>query len=78
MSLYQLACGKLPFAGDSMAQLMFRIANEAPADILQIKPDLPPCVVAVIQKALAKKVEERFESGAAMALAIRQCAAALR
>jgi len=78
VSLYQLACGKLPFAGDSMAQLMFRIANEAPADILQIKPDLPPCVVAVIQKALAKKVEERFESGAAMALAIRQCAAALR
>ena len=78
VSLYQLACGKLPFAGDSMAQLMFRIANEAPADILQIKPDLPPCVVAIIQKALAKKVEERFESGAAMAEAIRQCASALQ
>ena len=77
VSLYQLACGKLPFAGDSMAQLMFRIANEPPADILSIKPDLPPCVVAIIQQALVKKVEERFESGAAMALAIRQCAAAL-
>ena len=77
VSLYQLACGKLPFVGDSMAQLMFRIANEPPADILSIKPDLPPCVVAIIQQALVKKVEERFESGAAMALAIRQCAAAL-
>jgi len=77
VSLYQLACGKLPFTGDSMAQLMFRIANEPPADILSIKPDLPPCVVAIIQQALVKKVEERFESGAAMALAIRQCAAAL-
>lgn len=78
VSLYQLACGKLPFAGDSMAQLMFRIANEAPADILRIRPDLPPCVVAIIGKALAKKVEQRFESGAAMAQAIRQCAAALQ
>ncbi|MDP2758889.1 MAG: serine/threonine-protein kinase [Sideroxyarcus sp.] len=78
VSLYQLACGKLPFAGDSMAQLMFRIANEAPADILQIKPDLPPCIAAIIQKALAKKVEERFGSGAAMAEAIRQCASALQ
>ena len=77
VSLYQLACGKLPFAGDSMAQLMFRIANEPPADILSIKPDLPPCVVAIIQQALVKKVEERFESGVAMAHAIRQCAAAL-
>ena len=77
VSLYQLACGKLPFAGDSMAQLMFRIANEPPTDILSIKPDLPPCVVAIIQQALVKKVEERFESGVAMAHAIRQCAAAL-
>ncbi|MDD2700165.1 MAG: serine/threonine-protein kinase [Sideroxydans sp.] len=78
VSLYQLACGKLPFEGDSMAQLMFKIANEAPKDILSIKPDIPPCVVAIINKALAKKVEERYESGAAMAIAIRQCAAALQ
>ena len=28
VSLYQIACGKLPFEGDSMAQLMFKIANE--------------------------------------------------
>ncbi|MFA5370549.1 MAG: serine/threonine-protein kinase [Sideroxydans sp.] len=78
VSLYQLACGKLPFTGDSMAQLMFRITNEPPADILSIKPDIPPCVVAIIQKSLAKKVEERFEGGAAMAEAIRQCASALK
>lgn len=77
VSLYQLACGKLPFAGDSMAQLMFRIANEPHMDILNINPDLPPCVVAIIDKALAKKVEDRYASGSAMAEAIRQCAASL-
>jgi serine/threonine protein kinase len=27
--LFQMSCGKLPFEGDSMAQLMFKIANEA-------------------------------------------------
>jgi serine/threonine-protein kinase len=77
VSLYQLVCGKLPFGGDSMAQLMFRIANEPQADILSVKPDLPPCVVDIINKALAKKVEERYESGSAMAEALRQCAASL-
>jgi CHASE2 domain-containing sensor protein len=77
VSLYQLACGKLPFAGDSMAQLMFRIANEPHVDILSVNPDLPPCVVAIINKALAKKIEDRYESGGAMAEAIRQCAASL-
>ena len=77
VSLYQLVCGKLPFEGDSMAQLMFRIANEPHTDILSIKPDVPPCVVAIINKALAKKIEDRYESGSAMAEAIRQCAASL-
>lgn len=77
VSLYQLVCGKLPFEGDSMAQLMFRIANEPHTDILSIKPDVPPCVVAIINKAIAKKIEDRYESGSAMAEAIRQCAASL-
>jgi serine/threonine-protein kinase len=77
VSLYQMTCGKLPFEGDSLAQLMFRIAAEPPADILSISPDVPPCVVAVIDKALAKKVEERFQTGQEMAEAIRQCAATL-
>ncbi|MDP1634932.1 MAG: hypothetical protein Q8L69_09655, partial [Gallionellaceae bacterium] len=78
VSLYQLVCGKLPFAGDSMAQLMFRIANEPHADILGIKPDVPPCVVAIINRALQKKIADRFQSGAEMAEAIRQCAASLQ
>ncbi len=78
VSLYQLVCGKLPFVGDSMAQLMFRIANEPQANILSIRPDVPPCVVAIINKALAKKVQDRYESGSAMAEAIRQCAASLK
>jgi len=77
-SLYQMVCGKLPFVGDSMAQLMFRIANEPHADILSIRPDVPPCVVAIINKSLAKQVEERFQTGAEMAGAIRQCAANLQ
>jgi serine/threonine-protein kinase len=76
-SMYQMVCGKLPFEGDSMAQLMFRIANEPPADILSIRPDVPPCVVAIINKALAKKVDERYQTGQEMAEAIRQCAATL-
>lgn len=41
-TLFQLLTGKLPFTGDSMAELMFRIANEAYPDILQLQPVLPP------------------------------------
>jgi serine/threonine-protein kinase len=75
VTLYQLACGSLPFQGDSMTQLMFKIANEPPADILGINPTLPACLVAIINKALAKDVAARFKSGEEMAQALRQCAA---
>ncbi len=74
VTLYQLACGSLPFQGDSMTQLMFKIANEPPADILGINPTLPACLVAIINKALAKDVAARFKSGDEMARALRQCA----
>jgi serine/threonine protein kinase len=75
VSLYQLTCGKLPFEGDSMAQLMFKITSELPINILSINSDLPECLVAIINKALAKQVEERYQTGAEMAQALRQCMA---
>ena len=78
VSLYQMACGKLPFEGESMAQLMYRIANEQPTDILSIKPDLPQCLVAIINRSLAKRIEERYSSGAEMANDLRRCAASLQ
>jgi CHASE2 domain-containing sensor protein len=77
VSLYQMACGKLPFEGDSMAQLMYRIANEPHTDILSIKPDLPSCLVVIINRSLAKQVGDRYANGAEMADALRQCAASL-
>lgn len=75
VTLYQMACGKLPFHGDSMAQLMFRIANDQHPDILSLNPDLPPCMREIIEAALAKSPDERFQNGAQMAAAIRECAA---
>jgi serine/threonine-protein kinase len=78
VSLYQLACGKLPFVGDSMAQLMFRIANEPHTDILSVRPDLPPCLVAIINKSLAKLNEDRYTNGSEMADALRKCASGLQ
>lgn len=75
VTLYQLSCGRLPFEGGSVTELMYRIANEAPADILRLRPGLPPCVVQVIARAMMKKPEERFPDGEEMARALRDCAA---
>jgi serine/threonine-protein kinase len=71
VSLYQLLCGKLPFEGESMAQLMFRIASEPATDIRTVKPDLPPGLPGFLARALAKDPNERFQTGAEFAAALR-------
>lgn len=77
VTLYQMSCGKLPFEGDSMAQLMFRIANEAHPDIRTIDPKLPDCLVAIIDKAMTKDADARYQTGAEMARDLRACIAAV-
>jgi serine/threonine-protein kinase len=71
VSLYQMLCGKLPFEGESMAQLMFKIANEAPTDILAVNPNVPPALVAFLDKALSKNPDERYQTGEEFAGALR-------
>jgi serine/threonine-protein kinase len=71
VSLYQLVCGKLPFEGDSMAQLMYRIANEHAPDILQYNPSLPPALVAFLDRAMSKEAGERYQTGEEFAGALR-------
>ncbi len=71
VTLYQLLCGRLPFEGESMAQLMFKIANDPPTDIRTIHPELAPPLVAFVERALAKNPDERFQTGEEFGGALR-------
>ena len=73
VTLYQLTCGKLPFTGESMAQLMFKIANEEAADVRTHNAALPESLWTVVNKALAKDPDQRYQDGEQMAKALRQC-----
>ena len=77
VTLYQLTCGQLPFAGESLAQLMFKIANEPHPDIRVIAPSIPPCVAEVVDKALRKDETQRYQRGSEMATELRACLASL-
>ena len=60
VTLYQMLSGRLPFDGESMAQLMFRIANEPPTPI---GANVPPAMARFLERALAKNAEDRFQTG---------------
>src|SRR5208282_4297544 len=73
VSLFQLLTGQLPFTADSMTGLMQRIAEAPHPPLRAFRPDLPLCVESLIDRALAKNPEARFESGAQMAAAVQDC-----
>jgi serine/threonine-protein kinase len=73
VSLYQMATGKLPFVGDSMAQLMYKIANEQQEDVRALNPALPAGLSDIVNKSLAKSIDERYQTGAEMAADLRAC-----
>jgi serine/threonine protein kinase len=69
--LFQLTCGRLPFEGESMTQLMFAIANNPHPQVREINAALPEWLQPIIDKALEKDLEKRYQSGAEFAAAIR-------
>jgi eukaryotic-like serine/threonine-protein kinase len=75
VSLYQLLTGQLPFRGASMTKLMFVIANEPHKAVTAVRSDLPSWLNDIVDRALAKDPQDRFQSGAEMAAALRAGAA---
>ncbi len=71
VTLYQLLTGRLPFTGDSMATLMFKIANEAHAPIASEVPTLDPRIDKIIRNALQKDPDKRYRQGSDFARHLR-------
>jgi eukaryotic-like serine/threonine-protein kinase len=65
--LYQMLAGTLPFRGDSMAELMYKIANEEAPDIARVKPGLPPKLAEIVALALTKRADVRYQTGEQLA-----------
>ena len=71
--LFQMVTGHLPFSGDSMASLMYQIANEEHPNPASINPNVPRCVTIIINRALAKDVKKRYQRGREMVHDITKC-----
>lgn len=70
---FELLTGEKPFAGESMTTLMHSIVTQPPPPIQGMIPDLPDRYVHVLERALAKKKEDRYRSGQEMADDLMAC-----
>ncbi len=69
--LFQMLTGVLPFRGDSMAELMYKIANEEAPDIRIVRKEINDRLASVVALSLAKKPEARYQTGEQFALDLR-------
>ena len=75
--LFQLLTGALPHASESMATLMYQIANEPAPDVRSLRPGLPEALANIVALALEKRPEVRYSDGKAMAADLLAVAAGM-
>jgi TolB-like protein len=64
--LYEMATGDLPFHGESSAMICEAIVNRAPVAVVRLNHDLPPKLEEIINRALEKDRELRYQHASDM------------
>ena len=72
-TMFVLLTGEVPFPGDTLAALSYQISHDKHPDICKLRPELPACVRGIIDKALAKDPDKRYQSGDAFKRAVNRC-----
>ena len=68
---YLMLAGRLPFEATSTPAMLVKHVTETPPPLRVYRPDAPAALVAVIERCLAKKPDDRWPNAAAMRDAVR-------
>ena len=76
--LYELVANKLPFTFQTLSEAIAAHQNNVqPAPASLLRPEVPPIIDSLLTRAMAKSPDQRFDTGAEMADALRSAFVAL-
>ncbi|HUB78617.1 MAG TPA: serine/threonine-protein kinase [Bryobacteraceae bacterium] len=64
ITFYEMVTGQCPIRGNSEYEIMAAHLALAPPSPIELNPFLPPTVAAIIQKAIQKRPDDRFQTAA--------------
>jgi len=70
--LYEMATGRIPFSGRSKADVISTLLNQPHTSAIEVNQKIPARLTAVIDRALAKEPEARYQSMPEMIADLRQ------
>jgi serine/threonine-protein kinase len=73
-TFYFLLTGRLPFPGGAWTEKLLRHRLDPPVPLAELRPEAPVEVVAVVERLMAKRAEDRYPTPAAVVEALRACA----
>ena len=60
--MYQMLTGRLPFQGANNYSMIYQIINVDPPSPIEVRPDLPPRIDAIVMRALQKDTAQRYRT----------------
>ena len=60
--LYELIGGRRAFDGPTIEDTLAQVIADLPTPLEQLRPDTPPALLAVVRRALAKDLDQRYQS----------------
>jgi serine/threonine protein kinase len=69
--LYEMVTGQMAFGGANLKEVLAKQASAAPRSVRELRPEVPPAVVSIVSRSLAKRAEDRYQTAGELAADLR-------
>ena len=70
VTMYELLAGRPPYEANALAALMLAITTKEPTALRSVRPEISEQLAAIVHKAMARDLHQRYQSGAELAEAL--------